>query len=389
MQFLGRPSWRQPCRVVAVGVAVSALLVGGGRGLAQQAPLSNSSAAMAEYGRQLRDRSVPEAQRLELIRMFATWAADDARDPLIAVLDDPSAAVRASAAEGLGWPRNVGATQVLLARLDAPGEEPTVRAAALRALGRIGDPSARPQVLAATQAADPAVRAAALWAVSLGDLQRPDDRTPLLLRLASERAADLQTRVFAIHALGQGARTPAVVSTLSALFEQEPPMPMPLLAPNASQLDRMGARHRQARDVRAWAVDSLGRLDARETLPLILKAAQDPNDFFLRQLALQTLAIWNEEAGRPVLVKALGDEFPDNRALAVQGLARSGDRQYVPALLARLSDPDVPVRMQAVAAIAQIGDPGAIPALEKVKQAADPQMRAAIESAIERLKAAR
>jgi HEAT repeat protein len=319
--------------------------------------------------------------------MFASWAADEARAPRLSVLDDPSPAIRAAAAEGLGWSGNVGATQPLLARLAAAGEPAFVKAAALRALGRIGDQSARPEVLAATQSNEPSVRAAALWAVSLGELHRREDRTPMLIRLATERAADAQTRVFAIHALGQGTRTADVVSALATLLEHEPPIPMPLLAPAASQHEVMGARFRQARDVRAWAADGLGRLDARETLPLIAKAAQDPDDFFLRQLALRVLVVWGEPAGRPVLVRALADPFAENRLLAVQGLAQTGDRQYVPALLARLGDPEAQVRVQVIAAVAQLGDPAAIPALEKLKEVeTDPLILGDIESAIDRLR---
>jgi HEAT repeat protein len=372
---------------VALTLALGATWSGSGQGLAQPGALSNAGTAMSEYGRQLRDRSRPEAERLELIRMFGTWAADDARDPLVSVLDDPSLAVRAAAAEALGWPRNVGATQALLTRLDTPGEAPPVKAAALRALGRIGDGSARQRVVAATQDPEPPVRAAALWAVSLGELARADDRTAFLVRLAAERAADLQIRVQSINALGQGTHTPEVVGALARLLEHEPAMPMPLLAPTATQQERMLNRHRQARDVRAWAADSLGRLDARETLPLLLRAAQDPDDFFLRQLALRVLAIWNEEAGRPVLAKALTDDFPDNRLIAIQGLAKTRDRQYVPALLARLSDKEIQVRVQAVSAIALIGDSGAVEALEKIKESeTDPHMMQALEAAVTRLK---
>jgi HEAT repeat protein len=382
-------SRREVRRSLAVALAVGAMSGGAGQGLAQPAALSNAGPAMKEYGRQLQDQSLPEAHRLELIRMFATWAADDAREPLVSVLGDPSPAIRAAAAEGLGWPRNTGATQALVARLDALDEASHVKAAALRALGRIGDQSARQRVVAATQDPDPAVRAAALWAVSLGELRQDDDRTGFLLRLATERAADLQTRAQSVSALGHGTRTPEVVAVLAGLLEHEPPIPMPLLGPRATQQERMGARYRQARDVRAWAADALGRLDARETLPILLRAAQDPDDFFLRQLALRVLATWNEEAGRPVLVKALADPFPDNRLIAVHGLARARDPQFVPALLGRLSDADIQVRIGAVAAIAHIGDAGAVGALEKVRESeTNPYMVEALDVAVTRLKQA-
>jgi HEAT repeat protein len=392
VSLLERRRWRlrRGWRAVAAVVSMAVLGSGVGAGLAQPPAKLSNAEALAEYGRQLRDRDLPESERLDLIRMFAGWAADQARDPLMAVLDDPSLAIRASAAEALGWPGNTGATRALLERLDDAGEAPAVKAAALRALGRIGDGSARPRVLAATQDADPAIRAAALWAVSLGELKHPGDRTGFLIALARERAADLQVRVQSIQALGQVTRTPEVVVALAGLLEHEPPMPMPLLAPKASQQEVMAARYRQARDVRAWAADSLVRLDARQALPLVLAAAQDRDDYFLRQLSLRVLAVWNEEAGHPILVKALTDPFPDNRQLAVRGLARTRDRQYVPALISRLSDPEIPVRIQAVSAIAYIDDPGAVKALDQVKsKETDPQVMEALEAAITHLQRSR
>ena len=65
----------------------------------------------------------------------------------------------------------------LRARVEAPGEAPGVRAAAFDSLGKIGDPSARDAVLAATNDTDPRIRTAALGALTY-HLIRAESPTP-------------------------------------------------------------------------------------------------------------------------------------------------------------------------------------------------------------------
>ena len=125
---------------------------------ASSTPLSNAGPVLQELGKQAQDQSLSEVERIQIIGLLGVWATDDVRAPLVALLGDPLPSVRAAAARGLGWKGNNGATASLKARFETPGEPPDVRVAALEALGRIGDDSARAAVLSATRDTDPAVR---------------------------------------------------------------------------------------------------------------------------------------------------------------------------------------------------------------------------------------
>ena len=148
----------------------------------------------------------------------------------------------------------------------------------------------------------------------------------------------------------------------------------------------MATRYRQARDVRAWAAMSLGALDARNALPLLLKSAADAGDFFLRLVSVQTLGSWRAPQAVPVLVKRLEDPFDQTRVAALWALGGIGDRSVVDPVLARLSDGVAEVRIQAATTLAELGDPRVRPQLEALQQKeTDSRVQDALESALARL----
>jgi HEAT repeats len=83
-------------------------------------------------------------------------------EAVVALMSDPSALVRRRTAETLGVMKAADAVVGLIA-LASPGEEsdPAVRAAAVWALGQIGDPEARDAIVEAERDSDPSVRSAA------------------------------------------------------------------------------------------------------------------------------------------------------------------------------------------------------------------------------------
>ena len=209
------------------------------------------------------------------MRLLGEWGTAQVREPLVAVLKDPLPAIREAAARALGWEGNREAASALRERVEAPGETPAVRVAALDSLGKIGDDSVRDAVLAASNDPDARVRRAALAALTVGGLAKPVDRIPLMRRIAPDRGLDPWLRSEAIRELGNANDT-ASVPLLMQLLENEPPVALPPPRPGATQQEVMVVRHRQARDVRAWAASSLGLLEAKQALPLLLKAAEDP-----------------------------------------------------------------------------------------------------------------
>jgi HEAT repeat protein len=349
------------------------------------APLSNAAPVLQELGKQLQDTSVPTAERLALVKLLGEWGTAQVRDSLLAVLKDPLPSIRQAAASALGWEGNREATAALRERLSVSGESPAVKAAALESLGKIGDDAAQDVVLAATNDPDPRVRGAALDALTNGRLAKPVDRIELLRRVAEDRGMDLLMRSEAVQQLGK-AKDTAAAPLLMRLVEHEPAIAMPLPSTSATQQEVMMVRYRQARDVRAWAAAGLGWIEAKEALPLLLRSAEDPLDFFLRVTSMGVLAAWAPPEAVPLFVRRLADPFADVRAIALSGLARIGERSVGNAVLARLSDPVPGVRVQAVLALVQLGDPRARAALLSLRKGElDPEVQQVLEAALERL----
>jgi HEAT repeat protein len=319
------------------------------------APLSDAAPALAHFASQVEDRSRSAAERLDLIKMFGEWATPQVRAPLLAVLDDPLPEIREAAARALGWQGNRDAVGALRRRLDAADETVAVRAAVIEALGLIGDDSARAVVLASVQDPDARVRGAALRGLTLGSLQSPADRIPLLRLLVQDRALELILRCQAANALGE-AKDVGSVGILTHLLEHEPRIAMPLPPEPVPQQEIAMMRYREARDVRAWAARALGMIGERSALPLLIKSAEDPEDFFVRYVSISVLFYWNAPEALPVFVRGLEDPFKDVRIAALAALAKSGARSSIDRILACLSDTDPRVRIQAIFALAELGD---------------------------------
>jgi len=348
--------------------------------------LSDAGPALDEMGKRLEDQSRPEAERLQIIGVFEQWASAQVRPPLVAVLKDPLPKIRAAAARALGWPGNHEAVPALRERAETPGEAAVVKAAAVRSLGRIGDRSVRALVITSTSDPDTSVREAALWSVTFGSLADPADRTSYLMRLAEDRALEAQLRAAAVRALSN-VKEEGVVEGLTRILEHEPRLTIALPSGGPpTEMQMMTLRYAQARDVAGFAAAALGQLEARSALPLLLRTAEDPNDFFLRQMSIWSLVAWNVPETFPVLVRRLEDPLTENRVLALMGLARLGDRQALDPVLARLSDQSPAVRAQAVKTLGVLGDPKVRQPLEALQQKeSDPDVLGALEDELSRL----
>lgn len=352
---------------------------------ARSAPLSNAGPALQALAVQAQDTTLPEEERVDFVKALAGWGTAQVRDVLLVLLKDSLPSIRETAAIGLGWQGNGEAVPALRERVGAPGEAPGVRAAALDSLGKIGDASARDVVLAATNDADPRIRKASLGALTTGLLASPADRIPLLRRVVEDGGLDPLMRCEAIQELGKE-KDKGSIPLLVRLLEAGPRIPMPVPSANPSQQDIMRIRFQQSRDLRAWAASSLGALEAKEALPLLLKAAREPDDFFLRVTSMGALIALKAPEAVPVFVQGLQDPFADVRALGLMGLAQVGDSSSGDAVLGRLSDPAPIVRAQAVGTLVELRDPRARTELESLrKRELDSSVQQAIGAGLVRL----
>ena len=350
-----------------------------------QAPLSNADAALSQLAKELADQSLSLPQRLEIARVFGAWATGQVRGPLLEALKDPAPEMRLAAARALGWAGNREAVPALRARAEMAGENAIIRGAAIHSLGIIGDPSTRSLIVAAAQDPDAVVRQGALWSVSLGPFAEPADRASYLIRLIEDQELDGLLRCDGIRAIVD-VKEDRVVEALKRVLEREPRMSIALPGGQLTQPQIMELRRVQARDVAAWAAGALGEMRAKSALPLLLAAAEDPIDFFLRQMALTSLVMLAGPEPRPVYVRRLEDALPENRTLAIMGLLQLADKTAVPAMLPRLKDHDPQVRAQVVTALATLGDASVRPALEELQKIeSESGVLTALEDALSRL----
>src|SRR5262245_15174961 len=141
MRTVGRPlSWMG---VVAAALICASPVAAIAQSATTPAPLSDVAGPLENLTKQAHDQTKPEAERVPVIEALGQWATDQVRPPLVSLLADPLPGIRAAAARALGWHGNKAAVAPLRGRVEAAGEDPLVRAAALDALGRIGDESTR------------------------------------------------------------------------------------------------------------------------------------------------------------------------------------------------------------------------------------------------------
>jgi len=370
--------WWVSCVAILALAQVPARPAGG-------APLSNADAFLEEMARQLGNQSLPISERVQIVKTFGEWATAQVRPPLVAALKDPNPEIREAAAGALGWRSNAEAAEPLRGLIETPGEPVPVKATAVRSLGIIGSASVRPLVIALARDPEPSIREAATWGLALGFLGDRADRTAYLIQFAEDRAFDAQTRCQAIRVLA-GTNEERVVASLSRILETEPRLTIAVPPSQPTEQQVMSLRYSQTRDIAAFAAGSLGRLEAKSALPLLLSSSEDPRDFFLRMNSVESLVAWNVPEAFPVFVRRLGDPLPEIRILALTGLERLGDQRGVAPALGSLSDENGMVRARAVTTLAALGGSKVRPQIEALAgKEQEPEVLAAVEAALSQM----
>jgi HEAT repeat protein/cyclophilin family peptidyl-prolyl cis-trans isomerase len=206
----------------------------------------------------------------------------------------------------------------------AAHEDPAVRRAAVRALGRIQDRATLPAVLARFEDPDPAVRREALFAA--GQLAAPGAVEPLV-RAARREEGELRAR--AVEALG---RVPGA---------------------DAGFLQGALAGDPDAR-VRGEAALALWRAGARPAFAS-LRAATADTSAEVRFRAVYALVRLKAAEARPEYARALRDPDARGRMFAARGLRETPDPAAAAELAAAVDDPDWRVAVEAAWALGGCG----------------------------------
>ena len=307
---------------------------------------------------------------------FGLAAQDELMDGqlqlVIQFISDPDRETRAM---GLQYVREEvpgeAATGVLAALL--PDLPPDGQAELLEALGDRGDVAARPAILGMLESQRGAVRAAALGALgALGDASA----VPLLTRKASpsdlEKQAARQSLIrlrgdevnAAILATMAGGDANARVELLGVLAARNAKETLPTVLESAADPEP---------SVRVAAIEALRFLaDESHTAALVdvLKAAGNDAERGKAELALLTICTRGREVCCDALIAGLADAEPPARIALLHGLARAGGATALEAVAARQEDDDKDVRDEAIRMLSAWPDPAVAPMLVNVAESA-------------------
>lgn len=229
-----------------------------------------------------------------------------------------------------------------------------VRVFAAQALGRSGDRTAVPALIAALRDEEAAVRREA--AKALGALK---DARAVTALIAALQDRDTNVRFYAAYALGEIKDAQATAALLAALRDPQ----------------------WCVRDQAAWALREIR--DPQLAGPLA-EALRDPRAdvshivWLLRQLG-------GPQASAP-LTALLADEQPETRRRAVQALSELKDAAVVEPLLGRLNDADPAVRRRVVETVLKLGgDRVEQPLRDRLAREDDPAVREVLEKGLLRL----
>ncbi len=279
----------------------------------------------------------------------------EAIEPLSSSLADVDPVRRANAALALGLIKENDAAQVLTGVLY--DSEPAVRSAAARAMGKIGDPDTVGMLLSVLDDDNSDVRIAIIEA--LGDIgdERASERLSLILRTSEEK--ERATTATALGAIGDENAIHSLIDALSdksALVNEAAKAAIALLDETAATT--IVASFEKSTDDSKELVDAITSM-GQTAVPLLVKAMRLCNGKGRKTVStlLGNLG-WSPETAedRAIFAVIRGD---------IQTAVAEGSVAFE-AIASALSDPDADVKTMAITALGALGDVRAVDLLKKV-----------------------
>ena len=342
--------------------------------------------------------------RVGMTRRFLLFALPNEKDPV----------VRRQMVRGLGRLGGAETVAALRERLAASGEQPAVRAAAATALGRLADPAAVPELVAALDQTDLFARHAAFQALNTLGRAKPEVWPDLVRRLVAVSAETRETLSFALRrtwdpAIAEalagafatttdaGARE-TLASLLGDLLRRHPRWDggwwayHPALAPAPEPSEDWEATPRVAEALRAAlaapeepvrriAVEAFTRTGFRTAGPWLRERFDAARDTATRQRILEALSRLQDPATSGIALKALADGDPELVGTAIRVVSARNAPESVPGLV-RLANTPGPNRAPAVAALGRLRAPEAATAVVLAASDVDPAVRIAALGAL-------
>ncbi|MBI5384169.1 MAG: HEAT repeat domain-containing protein [Verrucomicrobia bacterium] len=263
-----------------------------------------------------------------------------------------------------------------------PSLPPAGQVALLGAIHAKPHASARSAVLAACDSRESSVRLAALRA--LGLMGNAED-VPRLARLAATGTSDESATARLALANLPGREVSSAM--LAQLLDAQPSIRIELMKALAARFATEAAsplanQLKDANDsVRSAALEALGVLGDAQQAPTVIAFLKSASDDDARGNAEQTLEALVTRAGgnaREALLSGLKDATASPRIVLLQQLGRLGGRQALEAVRAELRSDDAQVRDAAFRVLTAWPDAEAAPDLLKFAQQADPPSRRAL-----------
>ncbi|MHB9109993.1 MAG: HEAT repeat domain-containing protein [Armatimonadota bacterium] len=279
---------------------------------------------------------------------------DRAVAPLILLLKDDAAPVRAAAVKALGEIRALAGADDLAVVMEKD-KDAAVRRVAAMALAEMDDARAIAPLREMVKTADTRAQQEVAWA-----LMGKRDPQALDLQLAMLATGDSQVRRVILEGLSFS-RFPGIVPAVCAVMTDPSP------------------------EVRRLAVECLRMQGDVQAVPALL-AALDDADPEVARLAGKAFT-WHGNYGMQLnaidgLLAALKSPKTSARAAALEGLYGSDDPRISPAVIPLMSDKNAGVRAAAARTLGGLGDPRALDPLIALLQSPDAKQRISATEAL-------